>query len=141
MTALFDEEPEAPLASEINTTPLIDVLLVLLIMVIVTIPIAPHLTGLGLPRPATAAEPLPDAVRVRVDLDGRVFWQDTPLDGPAALEDRLRALVTLPDPPPLHLDAEGGVSFGLVMAVLAAVQRHGVRDFAITDTRRFLEEE
>ncbi|CCG08386.1 biopolymer transporter ExbD [Pararhodospirillum photometricum] len=134
---LFEGDPDPRPLGEMNTTPLIDVLLVLLIMIIVTLPVLPHLTPLGL-RAAPGAS-ASDAVRVWVDETGTVFWQGEALPDRASLDAHLAALVAQPHPPPLHFDADGRGAFAPVMAVLAAVQRHGVPSFAVTGTERFLD--
>lgn len=117
---------------EINTTPLIDVLLVLLIMLIVTIPASLHAVHTALPAPsaAPATPPLPP-VRVEVDASGAVRWNGQALDGPAALQARLLQLAAQSPQPALHIRAQDQARYGAVAAVLAAAQRAGVTQLGV----------
>ena len=135
----FEDDDDHHLVAEINTTPLIDVLLVLLIMVIVTIPVQPQLIDLALPAAAPASATPPLAVTIALDADGTVRWDKEVVEGGADLDARLDGLARRSDPPELRLRAEAMTGYGEVAAVLAAIQRHGIRKFAVVDTARFLE--
>ncbi len=117
---------------EINTTPLIDVMLVLLIMLIITIPIQLHSVTLDAPQTVQAPPPEPPpAVTVAVDADGVVRWDGEPLAGRDALEERLRQAALAPDAPEVHLKPDPGAAYKHVAAVLAAAQRQGVTKLGI----------
>jgi len=112
---------------DINTTPLIDVMLVLLIMLIITIPIQTHAVKLDMPRaePPAAAEP-PEIVRLTVDFDGTILWNGTVLPDRPALEQQLRAAAARQPQPEIHLAPHKLVKYGAVAMVLAEAQRLGV---------------
>jgi biopolymer transport protein ExbD len=119
-----DREPE--LLLDINTTPLIDVMLVLLIMLIVTIPIHTH--AVKLETSAQAAKPAarPRVVTVEVDFDGTVLWDGETLPDRGALNARLVLAAALPAQPEIHVRAHRLAKYEQVIAVLAAAQRLGI---------------
>ena len=123
-------EPEVML--EINTTPLIDVMLVLLIMLIITIPIQLHSLTLDAPQPAPAPPVPPVVVSLDVDADGTVRWNGEPIAGREALEARLRQAAG-PGGPEVHLKPDPRTAYKHVAAVLAAAQRLGVTRLGIVD--------
>src|SRR5271154_4241257 len=89
---------EASVMVEMNTTPLIDVMLVLLIMLIVTIPIQTHAVKLDLPAGNPPPPPVPPVVvTIDVDFDGTILWNGTPVPGEASLQTQLRAAAAQPD--------------------------------------------
>ena len=108
-------DAEGDIISDINTTPLIDVMLVLLIMLIITIPIQLHAVNLNLPtgNPPPPARP-PEVVRIEVQADGRVTWNGEPVAGEAALEARLQATAALPEQPEVHLRPDRAVFDAMV---------------------------
>ena len=90
---------------DINTTPLIDVMLVLLIMFIITIPIQTHAVKMNMPVPSNAPPPPkpPEVVRIDVDFDGTIGWNGEIVNGRADLDNRLAQIAALPDQPEVHL--------------------------------------
>ncbi|MEJ1958142.1 MAG: biopolymer transporter ExbD [Nitrosomonadales bacterium] len=113
--------------SEINTTPLIDVMLVLLVMLIITIPIQLHSVDLNMP--AGNPPPLtvkPEVVRIDIDADGSVHWNGEVVSGQAALEAKLSAAAAQTVQPELHLRPDKKVTYKTVALVMAAVQRNGL---------------
>jgi biopolymer transport protein ExbD len=125
--------------SEINTTPLIDVMLVLLIMLIITIPVQLHAVNLNLPHgtPPPPAKP-PEMVRIEVDFDGRIAWNGETVAADQ-IEARLREQVAaLPDQPEVHLRPNKLVGYEHVAHVLAAAQRVGVTKLGVTGHEQFL---
>lgn len=130
-------EPEV--LAEINTTPLIDVMLVLLIMLIVTIPIQLHSVNLNLPSgtppPVTAP---PEVVRLDVDATGQALWNGQPVATPAELDALLVGAARAPVPPEIHLRPDRAVPYRAVMAVMAAAQRLGVTRIGIVGSEQFL---
>src|SRR5450755_2471569 len=95
-------EPE--IMMDINTTPLIDVMLVLLVMLIITIPIQLHSVNLNMP---TGNPPpplvLPEVLKIDIDSAGIVYWNGEPVPDRAALEDNLRTAAAQAVQPELHL--------------------------------------
>ncbi|MFT7773793.1 ExbD/TolR family protein [Roseateles sp.] len=126
--------------SEINTTPLIDVMLVLLIMLIITIPVQLHSVNLNLPQGASTppAKP-PEVVRIDVDADGSIQWNGEPVQA-SEIETRLQAQVAaLPEQPEVHLRPNKRVPYDAVAQVLAAAQRVGVTRLGVTGHEQFVE--
>src|SRR6266568_5894161 len=112
---------------DINTTPLIDVMLVLLIMLIITIPIQTHAVKLNMPvgNPPPPATP-PEVVQIDVDFDGTVLWDGAAVPTRPALEARLQAIAAKPEQPEVHLRPNKLVKYEHVVEVLASAQRLGV---------------
>ena len=130
-----DDEPML----EMNMTPLIDVMLVLLIMFIITIPIQTHAVKMNLPRPSSAAPPAPpQIVRIDVDFDGSIGWNGTIVADREELESRLAALAALPEQPELHLRPNKLVAYKVVAMILASAQRLGVTKIGIVGGEQFL---
>lgn len=113
---------------DINTTPLIDVLLVLLVMLIVTIPVPLHSLSTTLPSDSAAVQPKQPPVRLTLDADGTLFWNGVKLEDMAGLDLRLEQLAAQSEPPALYLRVHGAVRYGRTMAVMASIQRHGLHD-------------
>ncbi len=113
--------------SDLNTTPLIDVMLVLLIMFIITIPPQTHKVGVALPGPDRRIETPPDPVRNRVAIgaDGTIAWNGEAIDR-AGLRRRLAASMRLPLEPALDLLPAAAARYELVDGVLADIKRAGV---------------
>jgi len=118
--------------SEINTTPLIDVMLVLLIMLIVTLPPPRHAVKLDTPVPCEACErpEPPPVVKIVVDFDGSLSWNGehiavTDLDSRLALEARR------PQQPEVHIQPHKLARYGAVAHVMAAVQREGLTKLGV----------
>ena len=120
--------------SEINSTPLIDVMLVLLIMLIITIPAQTHAVKLDMPvnAPVTPAEAPPDPVAVDIDFDGTVSWNGVVVDQ-ATLDQNLTGLASLPfdRQPELHVRPHKRSDYGDVVRVMASAQRHGVTKLGV----------
>lgn len=110
---------------EMNTTPLIDVLLVLLVMLIITIPPQSHSVKIDLP--TTIGDPIPDPVKnvVVVTANGALLWNGERVSG-AVLRRLLAATATMDPAPELHLQPEAGARYALVDEVLAMSKQAGV---------------
>ncbi|OGA16687.1 MAG: biopolymer transporter ExbD [Betaproteobacteria bacterium RIFCSPLOWO2_12_FULL_63_13] len=124
---------------DINTTPLIDVMLVLLIMLIITIPIQTHAVKLNMPagNPPPPTVP-PEVVTIELDFDGTVLWNGVVLaDGPA-LETRLQAAAATPVQPEIHLRPNKLVKYERVIAVMASAQRLGLTRIGVIGNEQFL---
>jgi biopolymer transport protein ExbD len=109
---------------QMNATPLIDVMLVLLIILILTVPVATHAVKLNLPsaRPGTP----PPSVRLDIDFDGSLYWNGELVASVAALTPRFAAVVRQPDPPAINVVADKRSKYERVAQVLAAAQRSRV---------------
>ncbi len=125
---------------EINTTPLIDVMLVLLIMFIITIPIQTHAVKLNMPV-GPSAPPIkpPDIVRIDIDFDGTIAWNGEIVPDRADLERRLAAIAAQPDQPELHLRPNKLVAYKTVAMVMASAQRLGVTKIGLVGNEQFMQ--
>jgi len=118
-------DPEAII--DINTTPLIDVMLVLLIMLIITIPIQTHAVKLDMPRDTSNPPDVlpPPKVDIYIDFDGTVMWDRSPISEPA-LEAQFRRIGAMPlsEQSEFHIQPNRLVEYKYVARVLAAAQRN-----------------
>ena len=123
---------------DINTTPLIDVMLVLLIMFIITIPVMTHAVKLDMPRPTDAPPPpvRPEVIDVEIDFDGTVLWNSTPvtLD---ALEGYFRTEAQKEPQPELHLRPDKRARYDVVAKVLASAQRNRMQKIGFVNVAEF----
>jgi biopolymer transport protein ExbD len=115
---------------EINTTPLIDVLLVLLIMLIITLPAMTHAIKIDMPVVGEVGEP-PRALEIAVDFDNTVVWNGEIVSGFDALESRMREAARVVPQPHLNVRADRRSKYDSVAHVLAIAQRSGLRHIAI----------
>jgi biopolymer transport protein ExbD len=112
--------------NEINMTPLVDVMLVLLIVFMITVPVMKDAVNIQLPRAtSTPVQAQPDAIRLSVDAQGRYFWNDQPL-ADDQLEARLAAAAAAQPQPELHLRGDRDARYEKVAQALAAAQRAGL---------------
>jgi biopolymer transport protein ExbD len=130
-----DDEP----LTEMNMTPLIDVMLVLLIMFIITIPIQTHAVKMNMPIGASTPPPKPpEIVRIDVDFDGTIGWNGVIVADRNELEAKLATLAALPDQPEVHLRPNKLVTYKVVAMILASAQRLGVTKIGIVGNEQFL---
>ena len=123
---------EIEAASGINITPLIDVLLVLLVMLIITIPVHFHSVSMELPNGAPAADSaVPVLVRIDLSASAQLRWNGELLNSRQELEDRLRSVAQLQTPPEIHVHAEATSKYEAVAAVLSASQRLGLQKIGV----------
>jgi biopolymer transport protein ExbD len=118
---------------EMNTTPLIDVMLVLLIMLIVTLPIMTHAVKLDMPRPSDAPPPAVDPVVITltIDYDGTILWNGTPVAGLGQLERYLLVERDRVPQPEVHIRPYESAPYDVVAKVLAITQRTGIQKMGI----------
>jgi len=124
---------------EMNTTPLIDVMLVLLIMLIITIPIQLHSVNLNMPT-GSPPPPLRDPVVVTIDIDfdGTILWNGEVVPDRTALETRLAAAAAIADQPEVHIRPNKLVEYKSVAMVLASAQRLGVSKLGMVGNEQFI---
>ena len=136
------EDEDGGVMVDINTTPLIDVMLVLLIMFIITIPIQTHAVKMNMPVPSNSAPPPkpPEIIRIDVDFDGTIGWNGEVLQAGdrAAIESRLQAVAAMPDQPEVHLRPNKLVTYKHVAMIMATAQRLGVTKIGIVGNEQFL---
>ena len=130
-------EPEVMI--EINTTPLIDVMLVLLIMLIITIPIQLHTVNLNMPTGAPPPSAPPEVVKLDIDATSTMYWNGEVVPDRAALESRLAAAAAQPDQPELHLRPDKGAKYEVVAAVMVSANRLGMVKMGIVGSEQFIE--
>ncbi len=135
-----NESADPEVMVDLNTTPLIDVMLVLLVMLIITIPIQLHSVNLDMPagKNTPPVKP-PEVVKLNVEATGVVTWNGEALPDKATLEAKLRAAAALPDQPEVHLRPDKAVPYRSVAAVMAAAQRIGVTKIGIVGSEQFVE--
>jgi biopolymer transport protein ExbD len=131
---------EGEVMIDINTTPLIDVMLVLLVMLIVTIPVQTHAVKLDMPRgdPPPALVP-PEVVRLDIDFDGTILWNGTVLGDRPTLERYLREAAQKNPQPEIHLAPNKLAKYAAVAEVLAESQRLGIVKLGIVGSEQFME--
>ena len=132
------DEGDADVMVEMNTTPLIDVMLVLLVMLIITIPVQLHSVNLEMPSAAAPPPPVePQVVRIDVLPGGQLLWNGEAL-GREALEAKLAQAAALPDAPEIHLRPDRSAKYEVVAGVLAAAQRQGLAKVGLVGAEQFL---
>jgi biopolymer transport protein ExbD len=124
---------------DINTTPLIDVMLVLLIMLIITIPIQLHSVNLNMPVGNPPPPKPPVVVQADVDFDGTIYWDGQALADRAMLEAKLRNMAAQPDQPEIHLRPNKLATYKYVAEVMASAQRLGVRKIGLVGNEQFIQ--
>jgi biopolymer transport protein ExbD len=126
---------------DINTTPLIDVMLVLLVMLIITIPIQLHSVNLNMPTGNPPPPPvLPEVVKIDIDSGGVVYWNGLPVPDRATLEDNLRAAAAQAVQPELHLRPDKNSKYAIAAGVMASSQRLGLTKIGIVGSEQFIDE-
>lgn len=127
------QDPEA--LAEMNTAPLIDVMLVLLVMLIITIPIQSHAVKLSLPtgKPPPVQVP-PPVVNLDINSDGSIQWNGQAVASRANLDTRIRAAAAQANQPEIRLRASGLVPYKYVAEVMADSQRLGLNSIGIVDS-------
>ena len=125
---------------DINTTPLIDVMLVLIIMLIITIPIQLHAVNLNMP----VGNPPPNVVKpevLRIDIDAAslVTWNGEAIADRAELERRMAVVSALPLQPEVHLRPDRSARYEVVAGVLASAQRTGLTKIGVVGSEQFVQ--
>jgi biopolymer transport protein ExbD len=130
-----DDEP----MMDINMTPLIDVMLVLLIMFIITIPVMTHAVKLDMPRASNApslAQPV--VIQLEIDFDGTVLWNGTPVPDFDMLDAYFRREADNDPQPELHIRPSKRAKYDVVARVLASAQRNGMRKIGFVGNEQFM---
>lgn len=120
------QEGADAMLSEINMTPLVDVMLVLLIIFMITMPVLTHSVKLDLPRAEnTPNQVKPETVSISVSADGAVHWNESPVDD-TELARRLVAAAARDPQPEIHLRGDRKAEYEYVVKTMAAAQRAGI---------------
>ena len=123
--------------NEINMTPLVDVMLVLLIIFIITVPVMKHAVNIDLPRASNLAENArPETIRVSVDASGAYFWNEQKIEA-TALPALLKEGAAKSPQPDLHIRGDKAVRYERVAEAMAAAQQAGIKKIGfITEPKR-----
>jgi biopolymer transport protein ExbD len=114
--------------SEINTTPLVDVMLVLLIVFMITIPVITHTVPVELPKVHNVAtETKPENVNLSVNKEGQVFWNQSLIPDSNALLERLKAVAVQKPQPEVHIRADQNTRYEYVGRTILTAQRAGIQ--------------
>ena len=130
---------EGDVMVDMNTTPLIDVMLVLLIMFIITIPIQLHSVNMNMP-PPSLNKPLvePEIVKIDINEASQIFWNGTMVADRNELQAKMAAAAAVPTQPEIHLRPNKLAKYEIVAYVMAASQRAGLVKMGILGHEQFL---
>jgi biopolymer transport protein ExbD len=124
-------EGEGEVMSDINVTPLVDVMLVLLIIFIITIPVIVQQVHLTLPKATNLpTQTKPENITVAVDKEGNVYWNTKLLSSNDELKDDLRSVARIEPQPEVHIRGDAEARYMFVGRVLVAAQQIGIRKVA-----------
>ena len=121
------EGGEDEILSAINTTPLVDVMLVLLIIFLITIPVVTHTVPVSLPKETNQArETKPENINISVTRDGQVYWNEARVKDNEDLQERLLKVAKADPQPEVQIHGDSGARYEPVGRVVLAVQRAGI---------------
>ncbi|NJD32246.1 MAG: biopolymer transporter ExbD [Gammaproteobacteria bacterium] len=124
---------------EMNMTPLIDVLLVLLVMFIITIPVMTHAVKLDMPRATNAPSTVqPEVINLEIDFDGTILWNGTPVPDIDTLDAYFRREAQKDPQPELHIRPSKRVDYDVVARVLASAQRNQLLKIGFVGNEQFM---
>ena len=127
MTVGTSSSEEDEIVSAINTTPLVDVMLVLLIIFLITIPVVTTSVPITLPKERNEIrETKPENIVISVDATGRIFWNELRMPSTAALIERLKRVSVLTPQPEVQIRGDGGANYDSVGRIIYACQRAGI---------------
>ena len=133
-------EPDPEPMVDINTTPLVDVLLVLLVMLIITIPIQLNAVRLEMPgRNAPPPQEPPVIVELAIDAAGQFTWNGELLAGRPALEAKLREAARAAQQPEIHVRPDARAKYASVAAALTSAQQLGLQKIGVVGTEQFVQ--
>jgi biopolymer transport protein ExbD len=125
--AFGTQDDSDEIMNEINMTPLVDVMLVLLIIFMITIPVMKHAVNIDLPRATNQPQDAkPQTIRLSVDEKGQYFWNETPASD-ESVRQQLQAAALQSPQPELHIQGDRAVRYERVAQVMAAAQQAGVK--------------
>ncbi|MCC7040928.1 MAG: biopolymer transporter ExbD [Burkholderiales bacterium] len=124
---------------EMNTTPLIDVMLVLLVMLIITLPIQLHSVNLNMPI-GNPPPPLikPEVVKLDIDATGTIYWNGEAVPDRQALEEHILRAANTSVQPEVHLRPDKSAKYAVVAGVMATAQRLGLTKIGIVGSEQFI---
>jgi biopolymer transport protein ExbD len=114
--------------SEINTTPLVDVMLVLLIIFLITIPVITQSVAVDLPKAANIpTETKPENINIAIDAEGNVYWNTAKIPSQDALLERIKMVATMDPQPEIHIRGDRATQYEYVGRVMVMCQRGGIQ--------------
>jgi biopolymer transport protein ExbD len=132
-----NDEPEVMM--DINTTPLIDVMLVLLVMLIITIPIQLHSVTLEMPVGAPPTNLIkPEKIQIDIDEKSTVYWQGLPVNA-AELDEKMKTVAVLNPQPEVHVRPNKTSSYAVFANVLSSSRRIGLNKIAVIGAEQFVQ--
>ncbi|HLW24968.1 MAG TPA: biopolymer transporter ExbD [Steroidobacteraceae bacterium] len=133
--SLGADADEGEAMSDINVTPLVDVMLVLLIIFIITIRVIIQQVNVQLPKATNLpTQTRPENITIAVDKDGNIYWNTQKMSGTDDLKNRLRQVVREDPQPEIHIRGDANVRYQFVGQVLASTQQIGMRKVAFITT-------
>ena len=121
------DQEEKPM-SEINTTPLVDVMLVLLILFLITIPVITQSVKVDLPKAANIpTQTKPENINIAVDRDGNIFWNTAMVPNQEALLERIKQIAVMDPQPEVHVRGDRATPYEYVGRVIVICQRGGIQ--------------
>jgi biopolymer transport protein ExbD len=121
------EDDDKPM-SEINTTPLVDVMLVLLILFLITIPVITQSVKVDLPKAANIpTQTKPENINIAVDTEGNVFWNTAMVPNQEALLERIKQVAVMDPQPEIHVRGDRGTAYEHIGRVIVICQRGGIQ--------------
>jgi biopolymer transport protein ExbD len=129
---------DAEVMMDINTTPLIDVMLVLLVMLIITIPIQLHAVNLEMPVGTPPQNIQPEKVQIDIDEKSTVYWQGLPV-GAQELEQKMELVSTMNPQPEVHIRPNKDCSYAVFANVLSSSKRKGLTKMAVIGHEQFVQ--
>lgn len=130
------DEPEVMM--EINTTPLIDVMLVLLVMLIITIPIQLHAVNLEMPVGVPPLQEKVEKIRIDIDADNHLQWNGLVVSM-AELDQKMQAIGQSAVQPEVHIRPDKDARYAVFANVLAGSKRHGLTKIAVIGAEQFVQ--
>jgi biopolymer transport protein ExbD len=128
-------ESEGEVMSDINVTPLVDVMLVLLIIFIITIRVIIQQVQLDLPKATNLpTQTKPENITIAIDKEGDIYWNTSKLSGQDELKAKLRSIVSIDPQPEVHIRGDANVRYQYVGQVLVSTQQIGIRKVAFITT-------
>jgi biopolymer transport protein ExbD len=122
-----ESEVEDKPMSEINTTPLVDVMLVMLIIFLITIPVITQSVKVDLPKAANIpTQTKPENINIAVDAEGNIYWNTSLVPTQEALLDRLKSIAVLDPQPEVHVRGDRATAYEHIGRVMVQAQRSGI---------------
>jgi len=130
-------DPEPEVMMDINTTPLIDILLVLIIMLIITIPPQLHSVNLDMPVNQAQKTKEPEVIKISIDDRNHITWNGSAIESQQEIEAKFSALESNKDNAEIHIRSTGKAKYDTAIQVLASAQRHHIKKIGIVGIEEF----